>query len=253
MSDGSVTTADVVRWLHQEGLSRLAAVGANRPEPVAAYTIDVSSGMVTVHPAATGGKGSDTSSIAADDLPHPGGSTGRLVIVGITTAESILVVNLAASLMISIDGDFPEGAARAWVSQLLLNPDVTLTTNCTDVAVEATPRCKQAFIPGGGGSIISVDDGTPPVTTITLNAAADGPDRLDIAVDGMGEMYLGTKFWQVRHVMKISDGAWSALTGTLAGESAAPTADIGPGAGATAPATDRPPLISSRPTVENIR
>ncbi|RDI54554.1 hypothetical protein [Nocardia mexicana] len=216
MSEDGVTVADTVRWLHTEGLIRLAGVAGRGSDPIVAYTIDVATGTVSAHPAAGAGSGSDVTTLAADDLPFPTGTPGRLVIVGVTPAEAVLVVDLANTLTISINADRPELAARSWVTQLLLNPETTLTTNSAEMAIDAGDRLRQSFIPGGTGAIINVDDQTPPVTTVTLNADTDGPDHLDIAADGTGELYLGARFWQLRQVMTIDDAAWHALAERLA-------------------------------------
>lgn len=210
-----VTVADTVRWLHDEGLVRLAGVAEGMPETIVAYTIDVATGTVTAHPATGGGVGADAVSLAADDLPYPVGTAKRLVIAGVTTTDSVLVIDLAATLTIAINADHPEQAARSWVMQLLLNPEITITTNSADVAIGTSARLRQSFIPGGGATLVNVDDTRPPVTAVTLNATTDGPDHLDVAADGTGEMYLGARFWQLRQVMRIEDASWSALAARL--------------------------------------
>ncbi|MEV6255656.1 hypothetical protein ACIHAX_11810 [Nocardia sp. NPDC051929] len=210
-----VTVADTVRWLHDEGLVRLAGVADGISETIVAYTIDIATGTVSAHPATGGAVGADVVSLAADDLPYPAGTARRLVIAGVTNTDSVLVVDLAATLTIAINADHPEQAARSWVLQLLLNPEVTITTNSADVAIGTSARLRQSFIPGGGATLINVDDTRPPLTAVTLNATTDGPDHLDVATDGTGEMYLGARFWQLRQVMRIEDSAWSALAARL--------------------------------------
>ncbi|MBF6351355.1 hypothetical protein IU448_20390 [Nocardia flavorosea] len=208
--DGDVSAGDAFGWLHEEGLARLAALG-QASGPAAAFTVDVATGMVTMFPVT----GADSAARAADDLPAAAENTGRLVAVGLTSAGALLVVDLSGSLMVALNGDRPELAARSWVTQLLLNPDITLTTNSSAVALGASPRCRKSFIPGGGGDIISVDDGTPPVTTIAMNSDLEGSDYLERSPDGSGEMYLGPRYWQLSHVMTIADGPWAALAATL--------------------------------------
>ncbi|MET8797775.1 hypothetical protein ABZV91_15220 [Nocardia sp. NPDC004568] len=214
-ADDSVSAADAIGWLHEEGLTRLAALGSGAPNPAVAFSVDVATGIVTKYPAANGGIGADSSTVAADDLPAPLDSSNRLVVVGITSTDQVLVVDLAGSLVIGINGDRPESAARSWVMQLLLNPEITVTTNSGDVAIGSSPRCRKSFIPGGGGSIVSVDDGNPPVTTISMNSDVEGSDYLDLLGDGTGEMYLGARVWPLRLVMTIGDAAWSSLSKTL--------------------------------------
>lgn len=215
-ADESVSAADAIGWLHEEGLARLAALGSGSPNPAVAFAVDVATGIVTKYPAANGGIGADSTTVSADDLPPPVDSPNRLVIVGITNTDQLLVVDLAGSLVLGINGDRPELAARSWVTQLLLNPAITITTNNADVAIGSSPRCRKSFIPGGGGSIVSVDDGNPPVTTISMNSDVDGADYLDLIGDGSGEMYLGARVWPLRLVMTIGDAPWSALSETLA-------------------------------------
>ncbi|WP_063821161.1 hypothetical protein [Nocardia araoensis] len=210
-----VTVADTVRWLHDEGLVRLAGVADGISDIIVAYTIDVATGTVSAHPATGGGVGADVVSLAADDLPYPTGTARRLVVAGVTTTDAVLVIDLAATLTIAINADHPEQTARSWVLQLLLNPEVTVTTNSADVAIGSSARLRQSFIPGGGATLVNVDDTRPPVTAVTLNPATEGPDHLDVAPDGTGELYLGARFWQMRQVMRIEDAAWAALAARL--------------------------------------
>ncbi|MFG1792731.1 hypothetical protein [Nocardia sp. NPDC049149] len=211
---GGVTVADTVRWLHEEGLVRLAGIGARALNPLVAYTIDVATGTVSAHPDTGGEIGADVATLAADDLPFPVGTPKRLTIVGVTTAESVLVVDLSELRRIAIHGDRPEMAARAWAMQLLLNPDISLTTNSADLVIAGSPRCKQTFIPGSGSTVLNVDDKHPPVTTVCLNPATDEIDHLDLTENG-GELYLGARFWQLRQIMRITDDAWAALAARL--------------------------------------
>ncbi len=216
--EAEVTAADAVRWLHEEGLIRLASVGGRIPDPIVAYTIDIGTGTVTAHPATGVGLGSDVVTLSADDLPGPIGTPKRLVVVGITTADAVLVVDLAVADRISINGERPETAARAWVMQLLLNSEIAITTNSADLAIAEGPRCRHGFIPGAGATIVTIDDKRPPVTTVTLDSSNDGPDHLDITIDGVGELYLGARFWQLRQIMRVEDDAWEALAQRLAAE-----------------------------------
>ncbi|MBF6467323.1 hypothetical protein IU427_19355 [Nocardia beijingensis] len=210
-----VTVADTVRWLHDEGLVRLAGVADGISSTIVAYTIDVATGTVSAHPATGGGVGADVVSLAADDLPYPVGTARRLVIAGVTTTDAVLVIDLATTLTIAINADHPEQAARSWVLQLLLNPEITITTNSADVAIGTSTRLRQSFIPGGGATLVNVDDTRPPVTAVTLNPATEGPDHLDVDPDGTGELYLGARFWQLRQVMRIEDAAWAVLAARL--------------------------------------
>ncbi|WP_228002917.1 hypothetical protein [Nocardia australiensis] len=211
-----VTVTDTVRWLHDEGLVRLVGVAEQAAETIVAYTIDVATGTVSAYPLTKPNGGADAMSFAADDLPHPVGTAKRLVIVGVTSSASLLVVDLAATLAISINADHPARTARSWVMQLMLNPEITITTNSPDVAIGTSPRLRQSFIPGGGAMLVNVDDTRPPVTAITLNPSTDGPDYLDVAADGTGELYLGARFWSLSQVMRIEDDAWTALGARLA-------------------------------------
>ncbi|MEV5840085.1 hypothetical protein [Nocardia sp. NPDC052112] len=212
---GEVTIAATIRWLHDEGLVRLAGVGGRVPNPIAAYTIDVATGSVGAHPATGVGVGSDVITLAADDLPYPSGTPKRLVVVGVTSAESVLVVDLAITHAIAINADRPETAARAWATQLLLNPEISISTNSSDIAIATSTRCRHQFIPGGSATVLNIDDQHPPITTVTLNPTVEGPDHLDIAPDGTGEMYLGARFWQLRQVLSIEDAVWTALSARL--------------------------------------
>lgn len=210
-----VTAADVVRWLHGEGLVRLAAVGGRIPDPIVAYTIDIATGSVGAHPATGAGLGSDVVTLSADDLPGPVGTAKRLLVVGITTAEAVLVLDLAVAERMSINGENPETVARAWLMQLLLNPEISITTNSAELSIADSPRCRHGFMPGAAMTIVTIDDGNPPVTTLRLDADDDEPDHLDLTEAGTAELYLGARFWQLRTIMRVSDAAWAALDDRL--------------------------------------
>ncbi|MFB8281076.1 hypothetical protein [Nocardia colli] len=210
-----VTIATTMRWLHEEGLARLAGAGGGAAEALWAYTIEVATGRVTGYPVAGDGQGAEVLSLPADELPAPLQTAKRLVVVGVTTAECVLVVDLATVQSIAVEADRPEETARAWVLQLLLNPEVTVTTNSAAVVVADAPRCRHSFIPGGGATIVNVDDRRLPVTAITLNPAEDGPNHVDVAADGTGELYLGARYWKLAEVLRIDDQTWGDLAATL--------------------------------------
>ncbi|GAB2452469.1 hypothetical protein [Nocardia tengchongensis] len=215
MSDvDEVTVADAVLWLHNEGLVRLSGIGERALSPIIAYTVDIATGTITAFPAAVTGPGTDVMTLPADDLPDPTGTPKRLIVVGVTATDSVLVLDLAVIAALGINADRPEATARAWVAQLLLDPQITITTNCAELAVPAGTRCRHTFIPGGA-TLFTVDDTAPPVTTITLNPAIDGPDHLDVADDGSAELYLRTRFWQLQRVLSVNNLTWAALTAEL--------------------------------------
>ncbi|WP_280454746.1 hypothetical protein [Nocardia brasiliensis] len=205
-----VTVADTVRWLHEEGLIRLTGIGARALNPIVAYTIDVGTGTVSAHPDTGGEVGADVATLAADDLPFPVGTPKRLTIVGVTTADAVLVADLSEVRRIAVHGDRPESVARSWALQLLLNPEISLTTNSADLVIAGSARCRQSFIPGSGSTVINIDDKRQPITTICLNPTTDEIDHLDVTESG-GELYLGARFWQLRQVMRVEDAAWAGL------------------------------------------
>lgn len=240
----TVSPGEAIRWLHEEGLSRLAGTAANAAAPFGAFTVDVATGAVTAYPVTNTGAGAQLLTLSADELPPPVESARRLVVAGITMGDAILVIDLAAFLQVAISADHAVAVARSWVMQLLLDPEVTITTNSEAVTVGDSPRCRRGFFPGGGASIIHVDDKRPPVTTLVLDAADDGIDRIEVAPDGTGEVYLGARFWPLRFVMTIDDTMWSGLVAGLSGTSDAPGPAPRPTAVAAADATERPPEMN---------
>jgi hypothetical protein len=206
----AVTPADTVRWLHDSGLYRLAAFAGEAREPIAAYAVATADGTIAAYPALAG----PVSTTLAGGLPPEAATPGRLVVVGLV-GDAVLVVDLGAVVAIAIHADDPMPVLRSWAAQLLLNPEVTLTTNSAAADAIATPRYRQMFIPGGGPTIFTVDDGHPPVTTVTLNPPADSVDRLDLTTGDCGELRLGSRSWSLRHVMTIEEAAWSALAASM--------------------------------------
>ncbi|WP_280393738.1 hypothetical protein [Nocardia brasiliensis] len=213
--NAQVTVDATLRWLHEEGLARLAGAGGSAAEALCAYTIEVATGTVTGYPMAGDGHGGEVMSLPADDLPAPLETAKRLVVVGVTTAGAVLVVDLATVHAMAVEAERPHESVRAWVLQLLLNPEVTVTTNSADVVVVDAPRCRHSFIPGGGATIVHVDDKRLPVTAITLDAGEDGPNHLDVAADGSGELYLGPRYWRLAQVLLVDDRMWGGLAATL--------------------------------------
>ncbi|WP_405136712.1 hypothetical protein [Nocardia sp. NBC_01388] len=228
---GTVTVADTVHWLHDEGLIRLSSVAWPTIETILAYTVAIATGTITAYPAVGNATGSDPLTVEADDLPQPVGTPKRLVVVGLTMSDAMLVLDLAAVTALALNADRPEVTARAWAMQLLLNPEITLTTNSPELAVPAGPRCRHTFIPGGG-TLFTVDDSQPPVTTISLNPVIEGPDHLDVAADGTAELYLGTRCWPLRRVLGVEDQVWSALATELETSAAQPDSNPAETAGA---------------------
>jgi hypothetical protein len=214
-----ITVGDTIRWLHSDGLKRLTGIGGRLPQPVAAYTVDVATGTVTAHPVSGVGLGSEALTVAAEELPFPAATPGRLVIVGVTSAESVLVLDLTTVLEMAILADNAEQVARSWVLQLLLNPELSLTTNSIETAIGDSDRYRCRFTPGVSATILTIDDRRNPLTTIRLNPSSDDPDHLDVAPDNTGELYLGARFWRLRHVMTVGESAWSALGATMRGAS----------------------------------
>ncbi|MFE6862385.1 hypothetical protein [Nocardia sp. NPDC057668] len=210
---------DTMRWLHEEGLIRLAAVGDRLHDPISAYTIAIADGTVTAHPASGNGLGANPITMAADDLPPPAGTRKRLLIAGITSNESMLIINLAATHTISIIGENERAVARSWILQLLLDPDCTVTTNNEALTVPTEPRCRLAFIPGAGTAVFTADDRRPPPTTVTLGSTETLPDRLEISTGGSGGMYMSARYWPLRTIHRIRDQSWTALSAKITSES----------------------------------
>lgn len=209
-SGGAITVGDTLRWLHEDGLKRLGAFGKQQTGPTSVYTIAVDSGVVGAHESS-----GQSVTVAADDLPAPAVSPGRLVVVGVTEDDETVVADLGTLLQVCIRGERPELAARSWVMQLLLNPDLTLTTNGTTMAIGDSPRYRHRFIPSGGATVITVDDGRSLMTTVQLNPRMAGPDRLECYDDGTAELCVSDQVWSLTHVLTIDDDAWADLTRKL--------------------------------------
>lgn len=215
------TVTDIVRWLHQDGLTRLAGVAGRFPQAIAAYTIAVADGTITAHPAVGVGLGSEPITLAADDLPYPAGTPGRLVVVGATSEDDVLVLDLAVAVNFAINSADPEAPARSWAMQLLLNPTIVLTTtNGESLAAGASPRFRYNFIPDGRAASIAIEGGRGPVSTVSLNPETDAPDHLDVDADHTGKLYLGARFWQLRQILSIDETTWSTLSAALDAQSA---------------------------------
>lgn len=234
-----VSVSDVVRWMHGNGFKRLAGVAARLPHPVAAFTVEVATGTVTVFPAATVGPGSEPATLAPKELPDPNTPPGRLVVVGVTEDSSLLAIDLATVAALAINGEKPEDAARSWVLQLLLNPMLALTTNSSLTAIGDSDRYRQRFTPNIDTNLITVDDGRTSITTIGLNPPGDEPNHLDVSRDHSGELFIGARYWRLTHVLNIGDDDWAELSEVLAAE--------GQAAQSASPARSAPPTGSAPP------
>lgn len=207
----TVTAADTVRWLHDDGLLRLAAY-AELGDYVA-FTVAATDGAIVAYPFDQ----ATTHATTAPQLPDPAFTSKRLVVVGVATGNRVVVANLAQTPALGIQADQAESVMRSWSAQLLLNPDVAITSN-SDADLGYGPRYRKVFIPGGAGTVVSVDDGTRIATTIVLNPAGDPDDRLETTLAGVSRLRLGGHGWTLRQTMAIPDTAWAALRAAVTAE-----------------------------------
>lgn len=206
-----VTAGDTMRWLHDDGLRRLSGYADSSPQRFSAFTVACADGSIKAFPAS----GADPISTAADTLPNAADTPGRLVIIGVAEQDSVLVVDMAATLSLAINADDPEALVRAWVAQLLLNPDITINTNDSSADVGLSPRYRHTFIPGGESTMLTINDGLPPVTTVTCNPTSEIDDCLDVTPEGFALLRIGDHAWTLRQVVTLARPAWEQLATIL--------------------------------------
>jgi hypothetical protein len=225
----------LMRWLlaGNGALKNLAQLltDAFGPLGVVAATIDAST--ITAYPVdpTAEPQGQEWTS-AAQQWAHPlhsqllprSTSAHHHVVVGLTSRNEVLVLNLAAADYLGIEADNPVPMMRSWLMQTLSKTPAAVAA-VTDAALT---------IPGAE-RLVQVDDPTSPprdaslvLTTrhtstpiagqphpIIVSSQAAGAANVVLCNEAVAGIYLANRYWPIWRRMEIADQQWEHLKAAL--------------------------------------
>ncbi|GAT04565.1 bacterial transcriptional activator domain-containing protein [Mycolicibacterium fortuitum] len=159
------------------------------------------------------------------------------IVVGITSRNEVLVVNLAAADYLGIEAANPTLMMRSWLMQTLSK------TPAAHVAVT-----DPALAIPGAERLILIDDpaATPPDTSllfstvhtsapiagqphpITVSSEAVNASNVVLCNEAVAGIYLADRYWPIWRRMEVADSQWDQLKAVLSPPPAAATTPAGP-------------------------
>lgn len=155
------------------------------------------------------------------------------VVVGITSRNEVLLVNLAAAGYLGIEGGNPVLIMRSWLMQAL-SKTPTAVVAVTDPAL-AVPGAERLHLiddphlsPEGTSLVLSTAHTSAPTVgqphpIIVSSQAVDAANVL-LCNEAVAGIYLSNRYWPVWRRMEIADQQWQHLTSILAPPAAAAAA-----------------------------
>jgi len=151
-------------------------------------------------------------------------SASHHVVVGVTSRNQVLVVNLAAAAYLGIEGDDPVLMMRSWLIQVLSKtPTANVAVNDPALAVAGAGRLTliddAGAAPQGTSLLFSTqhtsapDPGQPHPFTVSSQAA----DAANVVLcsEAVAGIYLANRYWPVWRRMEIADQQWEQLKAVL--------------------------------------
>lgn len=228
----AIPTTEVLAYLLEDGLSRLAHHFSDLPTPdIPALAVSVDSGLITAYfstpapsqPPAPWTAGEQPNELTVDmqDLQPETAATAStlpvLVIAGITNHRDILVLNLTALGALGVAGPNALAICRSWTYQLLLFPDtLTITSADPNLIPHTTARTTlhDPHQPPPPATITYAPSDTPQPDTIVINhtTADDMPNMLFAPADRSAEIFCGPYHYTLWRTFDLDDDTWRHLT-----------------------------------------
>ncbi|MGV0743873.1 AfsR/SARP family transcriptional regulator [Mycolicibacterium sp. XJ870] len=236
---------NMIRWLlaGHGGLKNVARMltDAFGPGAVIAATVDISDGAITAYP-----KQPDAGPVSGNwtqvpngwrhafdppSMPHSA-TAEHHVVVGITSRDELLIVNLEAAEAVGVGGEAVP-VMRSWLMQVLSKtPTAEVVVDDTALALEGGPRLHHVDDPADtppSATVYFTTTTTPrgsAALPITVSAHTDTHGNallLDAEVAGI---YVGNRYWPLWRYLHLNDDAWSALSTTVTGTSTPDTPSL---------------------------
>lgn len=151
-------------------------------------------------------------------------SASHHVVVGITSRNQVLLVNLAAADYLGIEGDNPVLMMRSWLIQSL-SKTPTADVAVTDPAL-AIPGAERLTLTGDPAAaapaptlIFSTHHTSAPTPDgqhpITVSSQAADAANVVLCSESVAGIYLANRYWPVWRRMEIADEQWEHLKAVL--------------------------------------
>jgi hypothetical protein len=233
--------AKLTRWLlaGNGALKNVAQllVEAFGPAGAAAAAIDAST--ITAYPVdpATEPQGPDWTQTPHgwshplhSQLLPPSTTASHHVVVGITSRNEVLLVNLAAAGYLGIEGGNPVLIMRSWLMQAL-SKTPTAVVAVTDPAL-ALPGADRLHLvddphrpPEGTSLVLSTAHTSAPTVgqshPIIVSSQAVAAGNVVLCNEAVAGIYLANRYWPVWRRMEVADQQWQHLTSVLVPPAAA--------------------------------
>ncbi|CAN5623943.1 hypothetical protein BH09ACT8_BH09ACT8_50980 [soil metagenome] len=155
-------------------------------------------------------------------------SASHHVVVGITSRNQVLVVNLAAADYVGIEGDNPVLMMRSWLIQSLSKtPTADVAVTDPALAIPGAERLTMTGDPAAAAPtptlIFSTHHTSPPPPgvqhPITVSSQAADAANVVLCSEAVAGIYLANRYWPVWRRMEIADEQWEHLKAVLVPES----------------------------------
>ncbi|MBY6388545.1 hypothetical protein HG717_32195 [Rhodococcus erythropolis] len=262
--------AKLTRWLlaGNGALKNVAQLLTQDFGPTGVVAAAIDAATITAYPVDPGARpqGQEWTS-APEGWSHPlrssllpsSTSASHHVVVGITSRNQVLVVNLAAADYLGIEGDNPILMMRSWLIQVL-SKTPTAEVAVTDPALAMAGAERLALIedpgaaPAGTSLILSTHHTSAPAAgqphPITVSSQAADAANVVLCNETVAGIYLANRYWPVWRRMEIADERWEHLKTVLVPAPEVPTRQVFLHAEQGGPAladADRPVQVFGRP------
>lgn len=250
----------MIRWLlaGHGGLKNIAQLLTDSfgPAGIAAASLDNRDGTIIAYPVEPGRRphGGRWTEVAhgwthpfdPPSMPHSA-TADHHVVVGITSRNEMLVVNLNAATYLGIEGAAPIPIMRSWMMQIL-STTPTAHVAVTDPALHLPDTPRVAFT----DTITAAPAATTILFTTEHTSAPESPTPLLISSkavncsndllceEAVSGIYIADRYWPLWRRLELPDPQWNTVAAAITPASAAAPAIPTPTAASAPPASDEP-------------
>jgi hypothetical protein len=250
----------MIRWLlaGHGGLKNIAQLLTDGfgPAGIAAASLDNRDGTIMAYPVEPsqrpyGGRWTEvahgwTHPFDPPSMPHSA-TADHHVVVGITSRNEMLVVNLHAAAYLGIEGAAPIPIMRSWMMQIL-STTPTAHVAVTDPALHLPDTPRVAFTDTIGAApasttILFTTEHTSapesPTPLLISSKAVDCSNDL-LCEDAVSGIYIANRYWPLWRRLELPDPQWNTVAAAITPTSAAAPAIPTPPAASAPAAQDEP-------------
>lgn len=256
----------MIRWLlaGHGGLKNIAQLLTDSfgAAGIAAASLDTRDGTIIAYPAEPGhrphgGRWTEVTNGWAHpfdppSMPHSG-TADHHVVVGITSRNELLVVNLNAAAYLGIEGAAPIPIMRSWMMQILSKtPTAHVAVTHPGLHLPDTPRVMFtdtiAAAPAPTTILFTTEHTSAPEspTPIIVSSKAVDCNNDLICEDAVSGIYIANRYWPLWRRLELPDPQWNTVAAATTPASAATPAIPTPPAG-----RPQPPLVEGPAADDN--